>query len=357
MSVKMEVLNKQFNLKNDVNEYGNGHINDTYLANRSQYIIQRINTNIFKNPYELMMNIERVTDFLRDKIVQDGGNPERETMTIIKTKDGNNYYEDEDGNCFRVYKFVEGSLPIETPQNTNDLYEAAKGFAKFQKRLADFPADTLHETIKDFHNTPVRFETLKNAIKDDVAGRAAEVESEIEFALAQEEWISAVVNGLADGTIPLRVTHNDTKINNILFDAATRKSLCVIDLDTVMPGSMLYDFGDALRVGAATAAEDEAALDKVTFDLEAFEAFAKGYAEEMSGELTDREIELLPLSAKLLTYECGIRFLTDYLQGDTYFKIHRPKHNLDRARAQFKLVMDIESKMEQMVEIINKLFK
>ncbi len=356
MSINIETVTRNFNMDNDIGEYGNGHINDTYITNPSQYILQRINTNIFKNPNELMSNIEKVTKFLKKKISHDGGNPERETMTIVKTLDRKNLFKYDENNYFRVYKYVENSLAIETPESTEDLYQAAKGFAKFQKRLADFPADTLFETIKNFHNTPVRFEALKKAIAEDKMNRVFEVQAEIEFALKQENWISTVVDGLADGSIPLRVTHNDTKINNILFDAATRKALCVIDLDTVMPGSMLYDFGDALRVGAATAAEDETDLDKVGFDLDAFEAFARGYAEEMAGELTEREIELLPLSAKLLTYECGIRFLTDYLEGDTYFKIHRPNHNLNRTRSQFKLVEAIDASMEQMTALIQKLF-
>ncbi len=357
MNVNTEKLMKQFNIKSSLSEYGNGHINDTYLAAPGRYILQRINTGIFKNPEELMNNIEKVTEHLRKKIIAEGGNPQRETLTIIKTIDGKNLYKYDDNNYFRVYRFVENSLPVEAPENTNQLYEAAKGFAKFQKNLADFPAETLFETIKDFHNTPVRFENLKKAISADKAGRAESVKAEIEFALAQENWIAAVTEGLADGSIPLRVTHNDTKINNILFDKDTNTALCVIDLDTVMPGSMLYDFGDALRIGAATAPEDETDLSKVSFNLDAFEAFARGYAEEMCGTLTKREIELLPLSAKLLTYECGIRFLTDYLDGDTYFKIHRPNHNLDRARTQFRLVRDIESKTEKMTEIVNTLFK
>ncbi len=357
MSINIETITRQFNLDNDINEYGNGHINDTYVTNPSQYILQRINSSVFTNPTELMKNVEKVTKFLKKKITMDGGNPERETMTIIKTFDRKNLYRYDDNNYFRVYKFVENSLAIETPEGPEDLYEAAKGFAKFQKRLADFPVETLFETIKDFHNTPVRFENLKKAISENKAGRVSGVKEEIDFALAQGTWIGVIVQGLNDGSIPLRVTHNDTKINNILFDAATRKALCVIDLDTVMPGSMLYDFGDALRIGAATAPEDETDLDKMSFNLESFEAFARGFAEELADTLTEREVELLPLSAKLLTYECGIRFLTDYLNGDTYFKIHRPNQNLDRARAHFKLVRDIDSKMDKMTEIINKLFK
>ena len=354
---KLKDVVKQFELEYKVDSYGNGHINDTYLIEPKKYILQRINTSIFTDADRLMENIVLVTDFLKDKIIAEGGDPERETLSVIKTKDGKNYYRHEDGSCYRVYKFITDSVGIEIAENTDQLYAAAKGFAKFQKRLADFPADKLFETIKDFHNTPKRFENLEKAIKEDKMGRAEGVKAEIEFALAQKDWISAVVDGIADGSIPLRVTHNDTKINNILFDAETMEGMCVIDLDTVMPGSMLYDFGDALRMGASTAAEDETDLSKVNFDLKAFEAFSKGYMEEMKDSLTPREIELLPLSAKLLTYECGIRFLTDYLEGDTYFKIHRPNHNIDRARTQLKLVADMTSKFEEMQNIIKDLNK
>ena len=354
MSNKLRDIVENFDLDYKIDPYGNGHINDTYLVD-PKYILQRINTSIFKDADSLMENIVSVTDFLKEKIVAEGGDAERETLSVIRTRDGKNYYKHEDGSCYRVYKFIRNSVPVEVAENTDQLYSAAKGFAKFQKRLADFPAEKLAETIKDFHNTPKRFENLEKAIKEDKAGRAASVKDEIEFALAQKEWISAVVDGIADGSIPLRVTHNDTKINNILFDAETMNAICVIDLDTVMPGSMLYDFGDALRMGASTAAEDEIDLSKVSFDLNAFEAFSKGYMEEMKDSLTKREIELLPLSAKLLTYECGIRFLTDYLEGDTYFKIHRPNHNLDRARTQFKLVADMTAKAEEMENIIESL--
>ncbi|MDO4618667.1 MAG: aminoglycoside phosphotransferase family protein [Clostridia bacterium] len=347
----------KFCLDSRISPYGNGHINDTYIVEPKRYILQRINTSIFKNADELMNNIEKVTEFLRKKIAEDGGDPSRETLTVIKTTDGKNLYKYDDNNCFRMYEFVEDTITIEVPENPEQLYKEAKGFASFQKQLSSFPAETLYETIENFHNTPVRFENLKKAIAENKAGRLDSVKAEVEFALAQENWISSVTDGLKDGSIPLRVTHNDTKINNILFDAKTLDALCVIDLDTVMPGSMLYDFGDSLRIGAATAAEDETDLDKVSFNIEAFEAFTKGYAEEMKGSLTEREIELLPLSAKLLTYECGIRFLTDYLEGDTYFKIHRENHNLDRARTQFKLVKSIDKQFDKMTEIVNKFFK
>ncbi len=355
MNELSSVLNN-FNFQFEAKEYGNGHINRTYVV-EPKYILQKINTDIFKDPDGLMENIVSVTEFLKDKIIAEGGNPLKETLTVIPTKDGKSYYKDADGSCYRCYEFILDSLTLETADSANDLYEAAKGFAVFQKRLADFPADKLHETIVDFHNTPVRFKALEDAIKNDSKGRAKDIKEEIDFALAQKEWISCIVDGLADGNIPLRVTHNDTKINNIMFDINTRKAMCVIDLDTVMPGSMLYDFGDALRIGASTGAEDETDLDKIWFNLEYFEAFVKGFSEELKGNLTKMETELLATSAMLLTYECGIRFLTDYLNGDTYFRIHREHHNLDRCRTQFKLVKDMQDKKTLMEEIVKKYFK
>lgn len=350
--VNVNEILKQFAVKAKVEPYGNGHINDTYCSAYPRYILQRINTGIFKNPDELMENIENVTAFLRKKIVENGGNPERETLTVIKTVDGKNCYKFDENNVFRMYLFVEDSKSIESSKTPEDLYEAGVGFGRFQRMLSDYPADTLHESIKDFHHTPKRVEALKQAIVENKAGRAESVKAEIEFALEQSVWADKVINGIGDGLIPLRATHNDTKINNILFDQKTGKAVCVIDLDTVMPGSMLYDFGDALRMGGSTGAEDETDLDKVWFDETAFEAFAKGYLSEMKDDLTEAELELLPFSVKLLTYECGIRFLTDYLNGDTYFKIHREHHNLDRARNQFKLVADIAGKEERLREIV-----
>ena len=345
---------KEFAVSPHVERYGNGHINDTYLVTQDRYILQRINTNIFKDPYGLMENIENVTVFLREKIVMMDGDPERETLSVIPTIHGESCYKYDENNYFRMYKFVENTVAIENDKTYETLYQAGRGFGRFQKMLDDFPVEKLHETIKDFHHTPKRVEALKTAIAQDAAGRAADVQEEIRFALDHADFTHAVVNGLEEGTIPLRVTHNDTKINNILFDENTLEAVCVIDLDTVMPGSALYDFGDALRIGGSTGAEDEVDLDKVSFDLEAFRAFAKGYCGEMGEKLTPREVELLPLSAKLMTYECGIRFLTDYLNGDTYFKIHRPGHNLDRARNQFKLVADMDAKQEAMKEIIQE---
>lgn len=332
--------------------YGNGHINDTYSVGKSGGILQRINTSVFKNPDELMENIENVTAFLRKKIAEAGGNPERETLCIMKTIDGKSYYKYDDENVFRMYRFVEDTKTIEESNAPEELYEAGAGFGRFQRMLKDYPADTLYEIIPNFHHTPKRVEALEQAIAEDKAGRAESVRKEIEFALEQAQWADTVVRALEDGSVPLRVTHNDTKINNILFDKDTGKAACVIDLDTVMPGSALYDFGDALRVVGSTAAEDETDLNKVWFSESAFVAFARGYLSEMKESLTQRELELLPFSVKLLTFECGTRFLTDYLNGDTYFKIHREHHNLERARNQFKLVEDIARKEEVLREII-----
>ena len=348
-----EVLSK-FKANAVIEEYGNGHINDTYRTSTKDCILQRINTNVFKDPEAMMDNIDKVTSFLRTKIKAEGGDTERETMTVVKTYDGKNCYRVDDDHVFRVYKFVTGTKTIEVGTK-EDMYRAGRGFGKFQRQLDDYPADTLSETIVNFHNTPDRILKFEEAVKNDVAGRAKDVQDEIAFARECGKFASVVTDGIADGSIPLRVTHNDTKINNILFDEKTGEAICVIDLDTVMPGSALYDFGDALRIGASTAAEDETNLDIVSFDEEIFTAFAKGYFEEMGEKLTKREKELLPFSAKLLTFECGVRFLTDYLNGDTYFKIHRENHNLDRARNQFKLVRDIESKEERLTKIINSL--
>ena len=346
---------QQFNIFLNADSYGNGHINDTYCVDGPRYILQRINTSIFQNPAQLMENIQNVTAHLRKKIIASGGDPDRETLTIISTKDGKNFYQADERNAFRVYKFISNTISIENDKTPEDLCQAGKGFGRFQKLLDDFPVQKLHETIKDFHNTPKRIEALKNAVTNDPAGRAASVKAEIEFALDNAVWADVITNCIAAGTVPVRVTHNDTKINNILFDAETREAVCVIDLDTVMPGSMLYDFGDALRIGGSTAAEDETDLSKVRFDAEAFEQFAKGYLSEMKEYLTPAELALLPLSVKLMTYECGIRFLTDYLNGDTYFKIHREHHNLDRARNQFQLVADIAKKELELEKIVERI--
>ena len=356
----MDCLNeilKEYDLEDKASPYGDGHINDTYLLTRKSYILQRINTGIFKDADGLMENIANVTEYLREKIKAAGGDPDRETLTVIKTKNGENYYKATDGNCYRIYKFIDKALSYNKVENPTQFYNAAKSFGRFAMFLDKYPAETLHETIVDFHNTPVRYEQLDAAIKADPKGRVAEVQAEIDFAMARREEAGKVVRAIADGKIPVRVTHDDTKLNNVMLDEKTGEGVCVVDLDTVMPGSLLYDFGDALRFGASSGAEDETDLSKIWFDMELYEAFAKGYLEETGAILTETEREYLPFSAKLLTLECGIRFLADYINGDTYFKIHKPSHNLDRARNQFKLVADMETKMEEMMKVVDKYSK
>lgn len=341
--------------------YGSGHINDTFAVvfqqadgSRRRYILQRMNHEIFKDPEALMENINNVTSFLRKKILEAGGDPERETLNVVPAKDGKSFFKDSIGSYWRGYVFIEGATSYDKVEKPEHFYQSAVAFGNFQKLLADYPAATLHETIPDFHNTTVRFETFKKAVQDDVMGRAKDVQAEIDFAMAREEDASVLMNMLKKGELPLRVTHNDTKLNNIMIDDKTGKGICVIDLDTVMPGLALNDFGDSIRFGANPAAEDEKDLSKVWVDLSLFESFTKGFLEACGNSLTDNEIEMMPMGAKLMTFECGIRFLTDYLQGDTYFKVHREGHNLDRCRTQFKLVADMEEKWDQMKAIVEK---
>lgn len=344
-----------------VNPHGNGHINDTYLVicddagNEKKYILQRMNHSIFRNPQALMENVAGVTSYLQEKIRERNGDPDRETLSVIKTKTGENYFEDSLHNFWRVFPFIEDTYCLEKVENAGDFYDCAQAFGSFQRQLADYPAETLHETIPLFHHTPSRFQTFQKAVREDPLGRADSVREEINFALAREADTHVLTDLLEKGELPLRVTHNDTKLNNILFDTVTKKALCIIDLDTVMPGLSLYDFGDAIRTGANTGAEDETDLSKIGLNLSLFETFAAGFLTGCAGSLTPLEIELLPMGAKLMTYECGIRFLADYLVGDVYFKIHREHHNLDRARTQFKLVADMEAKWEEMAEIVRRL--
>lgn len=344
-----------FDVEIDIEPYGNGHINETYICDHMpRYILQRINTGVFKNPYEVMENIEAVTVFLKKKIGENGGDVNRETMTVIKTRDGENLYKYDENNYFRMYSFIENSKTYETVDNPIQMYHAGRAFGHFQMLLDDFPADKLHETIKRFHDTQERVKQLEDAIERNASGRLDTVKQEIDFARRYSKYAAVIFDAINKNEVPLRVTHNDTKLNNVLFDIDTNEGICVIDLDTVMPGSLLYDFGDSLRFGASTGAEDEVDLSKIRFDLERFEQFAKGFLEETGKYMTPKEIELLPISALIMTYECGIRFLADHLNGDTYFKIHRENHNLDRCRTQFKLVADIEGKLSQMTEIIKK---
>lgn len=345
----------------DRRPFGSGHINDTYLLTFEigdmgdmSAILQRMNREIFLKPVELMENIVGVTSHLREKIIENGGDPERETLNIIPAKDGKAYYIDSKGEYWRSYKFITDAKCYDQVEKPEDFYESAVAFGNFQRLLADYPADTLHETIKGFHDTRARFEVFKQAVAQDVFGRAASVAREIEFVLAHEETARVFGELQEKGQVPLRVTHNDTKLNNIMIDNSTRKGICVIDLDTVMPGLAMNDFGDSIRFGASTAAEDEKDLSKVSCSMELFEIYVKGFLQGCAGSLTPKEVELLPMGAKVMTYECGMRFLTDYLQGDHYFKIHREDHNLDRARTQFKLVEDMEGKWDIMEEIVSR---
>ena len=341
--------------------YGNGHINDTFLVRcqtadntEKRYILQRMNHDIFKNPPQLMENMVHVTKYLRKKILSQGGDPDRETLNVLKTQGGADCYQDSGNNYWRVFSFIENSMCLEKVENAKDFYDSGAAFGNFQRMLADYPAETLHETIPNFHNTPSRLQDFQKAVRTGDKERAALAQREISFVLDRVREASVLTDLLSEGKLPLRVTHNDTKLNNILFDADTHKALCIIDLDTVMPGLSLYDFGDSIRFGANTGAEDETDLTKVGLDLGLFEAFTKGYLEGCKGSLTAKEIEMLPMGAKLMTYECGMRFLADFLTGDHYFKVHRVNHNLDRARTQFQLVADMETKWDEMTAIVQK---
>lgn len=349
----MKNILKNFDLCSSITPYGDGHINRTYKF--PSFIVQKINTGIFTDPERLMDNIEKVTSHIRKKAEATGLDPERSTLTIVRTNDGGLFYSDDEGGCWRVYKFIENAVTYNKCEDPMQMYHAAKTFGKFQNLLSDFPADSLYETIKDFHDTGIRLEQLKTAVAQNKAGRLDSVRAELDFVKERENIVNVITDGIRNGSIPTRVTHNDTKLNNVMLDEKSGEGVCVIDLDTVMPGSFLYDFGDSLRFGASTADEDEKDLSKVWFDLDIFKSFTKGYLEEAKSALCAEEIKLLPFSVKLLTFECGMRFLADYLNGDTYFATRREGHNLDRARTQFKLVWDIERKTEQMNKIVEEL--
>lgn len=340
--------------------YGSGHINDTFkLVCRDEgsdkhYIIQRINHEIFTDPVSLMKNIAGVTAFLREQIIAQGGDPERETLNIIKAKDGRDYCQDSDGNYWRGYGFIDGATTYDKVRNPEDFYQSGKAFGHFQRQLANYPADELSETIPNFHNTPVRLLTFKKAVEEDVCNRAHLVQDEIKFVMDRAKETSIAMDMLKEGKLPLRVTHNDTKLNNIMIDDVTGQAICIIDLDTIMPGLSIFDFGDSIRFGANTADEDEPDVSKVSLSLPLFEIYTKGYLEGCQGSLTEEEKAMLPMGAKLMTFECGIRFLTDFLQGDTYFRIARENHNLDRTRTQFGLVYDMEKKWKEMEEIVRR---
>lgn len=347
-----EVL-KKFRLQGNATEcepYGCGHINRTFLVvteSGRRYILQGISTVAFKDVPGLMENIGAVTRHLSKKVAD-----ERGCLHLVPTVDGADFYHDDNDGYWRVYDFVEDSLCLQAPETPEDFYQSAVAFGTFQRQLADFPTETLHETIVNFHNTPDRYKKFKAALAEDKLGRAASAKYEIDEFLKRENDGANLMNMLHEGKLPLRVTHNDTKLNNVMLDAETRKPLCVIDLDTVMPGLMAFDFGDSIRFGAATAAEDEKDLDKVSMSLELYRIFAEGFISACP-KLTEQEYVSLAWGARTMTLECGLRFLTDYLEGDHYFAIHRPEHNFDRCRTQLRMVQDMEAKWEQMLSIIN----
>ena len=362
----LEEIIKNFNIDGEYIGYylsNDGHINNTFvlefddgLGKIKSYLLQLINTNVFKNPDELMENIVGVTEHLRKIVVDNGGDPERECLNVYFTSDGKPYYRDADGNCWRCYNFITGAHSCQSIDDPETFANAARAFGKFQCLLADYPSETLHETIPNFHNTLSRFADFEKAVSDNIAGRADSVRDEIDFVLARRDDAGVLVKLLEKGKLPLRVTHNDTKLNDVMFDNETDEGICVIDLDTVMPGLSLYDFGDSIRFGANTAAEDEKDLSKVSLSLPLYREYTAGYLSTAGQSLTPTEVEYLPFSAKLMTFECGMRFLTDYLNGDTYFRIAYDDHNLDRCRTQFRLVEDMERKMEDMKAITQEIY-
>lgn len=332
--------------------YGNGHINETYLLVTNKphlYILQKINSFVFRNAAGLMDNVIAVTNALREK----DADP-RHVLTLIPTVEGKPYLVTENGEYWRLYEFVTDSLCLDQPQSADDLRQSGVAFGTFQNQLADFPAHTLTETIPHFHDTPARYEQLKQAIRDNRAGRLEAARAEVDFYLSHEAEAGVLMDMCRAGALPLRVTHNDTKLNNVMLDRISRTPLCVIDLDTVMPGLAANDFGDSIRFGASTAAEDERDLSKVSMSMELFSTYADGFLGACGQRLTQAEIDTLPMGAKLMTLECGARFLADYLNGDVYFHVAREGHNLDRARTQMKLVMDMETKWDLMSAAIRE---
>ena len=328
-------------------EFGQGHINQTLRMRTdagTEYILQRINQYVFHQPVQLMENAVAITEFLRKK------DPDpRHTLHFIPAKDGKCYHFDEEGQFWRMYEFV-GGLSLDAPESEADLYQSALAFGNFQTLLADFPAETLHETIPEFHNTIDRYRLLRESAQADPLGRLKDVADEMDFLLQHEELACTLQRMRQNGELPLRVTHNDTKLNNVLLDETTREYLCVLDLDTVMPGLSLYDFGDSIRFGASTTASEEDA--SIALDLHLFEVYTRGFLSAATN-LTEKELEMLPLSAPVITIELATRFLKDHLDGDRYFRIAFPGHNLERARGQIRLAKDMLRKLDQMRSIVS----
>ena len=362
VNIMKEIFNiaKKFNINTEpvsLQECKIGHINSTYFIdceNGEKFVLQHINTNIFKDPDILMDNIVGVTSHIRKKLEAEGKDPLRGTLKFYCSESGLYYYKDEEGRCWRLYKYVDDVDCFQIADSPDLLERVGRAFGHFQMQLSDYDAGVLRETIPNFHNTVSRLNDFKIALEKDTAGRAASIPEDIKFVLDHEEVCSYIMDMIAEGDLPLRVTHNDTKLNNILMDHETGEPVCIIDLDTIMPGSVLFDFGDAIRFGASSALEDETDLSKVYMREEAFDAFAKGFVSGLEGSLSETEIMELPMGALIITLETGIRFLTDYLNGDVYFRVHHAEHNLDRARNQFALVRDMEKKMSLMREIVKK---
>ena len=358
---QIRALAAQFSPASPVGEpvpFGGGHINDTYLLTRedgTQFVLQRINKNVFPDPPAVMENINRVTHHLRKRIRAVGGDPERETLRILKTVDGEWGCIDTNGDYWRAYTFVANCMSYDLVENAEIFCESGRAFGRFMSMLDDFDAASLHETIARFHDTPNRFRDFRAAVAENRSGRADNVRDLIDTALSYEAFAGTLMGQLHSGVLPLRVTHNDTKLNNVLIDAQSGRAVCVVDLDTVMPGLCAYDFGDAIRFGASTAAEDEKDLSKVHFDMHLYRAFAEGYLSEVAGALSAAEVDSLAVGAKMMTLETGIRFLGDYLNGDVYFKTAYPEHNLVRARTQLKLVSEMDEHWDEMLACVREL--
>jgi Ser/Thr protein kinase RdoA (MazF antagonist) len=339
--------------------YGTGHINRTYVircispsGRPARYLLQRINHQVFREPAALMENIERITGHLREKIGLTGGDPERETLNLVFTDDGASFHQDAAGGFWRAFHFIEGARAFEAATSAEHARTGARAFGNFQRLLSDFPADTLHEVLPDFHNTPKRFATFIETVARDPVNRAGGVRPHIRFIEQRAEETAVLIDLLNQGRLPLRVTHNDAKFSNVLIDDATGEAVCVIDLDTVMPGSSLYDFGDAVRAGAALAPEDEPEVARAGLSLRMFEALTCGYLDTARDFLTRDEIKYLPSAARVIALEQAIRFLNDYLNGDVYYPVHRERHNLDRALTQIKMIEDMEANFGQMEAIV-----
>jgi len=345
-------------------EIESGHINSTYRATfetadggRQRYILQRINEKVFKDPVAVMRNVECVTRHINWKVLRVKKDLGGQTLNLYPGRGGRSWVIGPNGGVWRCYNSIEGCVTYDIIENTRQAYQAARAFGSFQDLVSDLPASEIEETIPDFHHTRKRFERLMRVADADPHGRAGSVGEELEFVRRREESVDVVLDLLATHAIPRRITHNDTKINNVMIDADTDEAVCVIDLDTVMPGASLYDFGDLVRTATSPAAEDERDLSKVVMQMPMFEALVDGYMDAAHEFLNEAETEHLAFSGKLITLETGMRFLTDFLEGDVYFKTHREGHNLDRCRTQFKLVAEIERQQDLMERFVGKVKK